>query len=235
VRAAVLIAGNFVRENRWPVAILLIWGLISGSAGVVLAGHSQEDALFFLKQQAMYSVFFTVFLASSALHNQRRTRRILAVLSKGIERYEYLGGIALGYSAVGFVYATSLGVTGVFTFQRAGADAWILLPLLLMLLIASVLAGTVALFFSTFMPPLLALAATSMVLGTSAIVNGVLGHNAPALVPFYQLISAVSEFSLQQESAMPWQASAWAVIEIFAFWAAASIVFARRDVAVPVE
>ncbi|MGZ4788393.1 MAG: hypothetical protein ACXVZX_07715 [Terriglobales bacterium] len=235
MRAALLIAVNFVRENRWPVIILLVWGLASGLAGVVLAGRPDDDALFFLKQQAMYSVFFTVFVAASSLHNQRRSRRILAVLSKGIERYEYLAGIVLGFTGVAMIYALCLGVTGALTFQRAGASAWMVLPLMMMLLIASVLAGTVALCFSTFMPPLFVLAATSAVLGTSAVLAGALGKNVPALVPFYQLIVAVSDFSFSGTERIPWVAAGWAIVEIFAFWAAASWIFARRDVAVAVE
>ena len=235
MRPSLLIAGNFVRENRWPVIILLVWGLASGVAGVVLAGNPGDDALFFLKQQAMYSVFFTVFLAASSLHNQRRSRRILAVLSKGVERYEYLAGIVLGFTGVALIYAACLGVTGALTFQRAGASAWMVLPLMIILLIASVLAGTVALFFSTFMPPLFALAATSAVLGTSAVLAGVFGRNLPVVVPFYQLIAAVSEFSFNGGTGIPWLASVWSILEVFAFWAAASWIFQRRDVAVAVE
>ncbi|HVZ17799.1 MAG TPA: hypothetical protein VG897_11820 [Terriglobales bacterium] len=235
MRVAFLIAGNFVRENRWPVIILLVWGLASGVAGVVLAGRPDDDALFFLKQQAMYSVFFTVFLAASSLHNQRRNRKILAVLSKGIERYEYLAGIVLGYSGVALLYAFCLGITGALTFHRAGASVWLVLPLMIMLLIASVLAGTVALFFSTFMPPLFALAATSVVLGTSAVLSGVLGKNISALVPFYQLLACVSEFSFGAGNTAPWAAGFWAVLETIAFWIAGSWIFERKDVAVAVE
>ena len=234
MRAALLIARNFVRENRWPVIVLLVWGVASGTAGVVLAGHPDDDALFFLKQQAMYSVFFTVFLAASSLHNQRRSRRILAVLSKGIERYEYLAGIVLGYSSVALLYAVCLGITGALTFHRAGVNPWMTIPLMIMLLIASMLAGTVALFFSTFMPPLFALAATSAVLGTSAVLSGVFGRSLPMIVPFYQVMAAVSGFTFSRME-IPWIAATWAVLETLVFWAAASWIFARRDVAVAVE
>jgi hypothetical protein len=235
MRPALLIAGNFVRENRWPVLILLVWGVASGIAGIVLAGHSADDALFFLKQQAMYSVFFTVFLAASALHNQRRSRRILAVLSKGIERYEYLAGVALGFTAVGAVYALSLGITGAMTFHRAGANPSIMLPLMIMLLVASVLAGTVALFFSTFMAPLFALAATSVLLGTSAMMTGLIGHRILPGLAFYPLLAAVTDFSFQTGASLPWIALLQGVLESALFLGAGSWIFSRRDVAVPVE
>jgi hypothetical protein len=230
-----LIAGNFIRENRWPILVLLIWGVASGAAGVVMASRSADDALFFLKQQAVYSVFFTVFLSSSALHNQRRTRRILAVLSKGIERYQYLTGIALGYTAVSLVYATSLGITGAMTFGQTGASAALVLPLMIFLLIASILAGTIALFFSTFMNPLFSLASTSVVLGTSAMMGGLLGYHVIPGLAFYPLVSAVTEFSFNNPPQFPWWAAAQGVVETLLFLLAASWIFSRRDVAVPVE
>src|SRR3954469_2056063 len=82
MRSALLVAGNFVRENRWPVLLLMLWGIASGIAAAFSVRGSEEDALYFLKQQAAYNVFFSVFLAASALNTQRRTRRILAVLAK---------------------------------------------------------------------------------------------------------------------------------------------------------
>jgi hypothetical protein len=228
---ALLVAGNFLRENRWPVILLILWGMGSGVAGALTVGSSLDDALFFLKQQAIYSVFFTVFLAASALYNQRRSRRILAVLSKGIERREYLAGIVVGFSAVSFFYSAALGLTGAWTFTLVGSPAVGVLPIVVMLLLASVLAGTVALFFSTFMNPLFTLMATSVALGLSA----VFGRHIPSLLPAYTLIQSVMEFTFHRDVQYPWMAAIWAVLEIILLWVAASVIFARKDIAVSVE
>jgi hypothetical protein len=235
VRPALLIAGNFVRENRWPVIVLFLWGLANGLGAITLASHGAEESLFFLKQQAMYGVFLTLFLASSTLHNQRRTRRILAVLSKGITRFEYLSGIILGFSGVSLLYGIVFLTAGALTLQKSGANPWLALPLMTFVLVASILAGTVALFFSTFMPPLLALAATGVALGISAVLSGLLGKSVTAVVPFYQLISVVSDFSLSKPAVMPWAAATWGIIYVLVFWVTASWIFSRRDVAVAVE
>ena len=231
MRPALLVAGNFLRENRWPVILLILWGMGSGVAGALTVGSSIDDALFFLKQQAVYSVFFTVFLAASALYNQRRSRRILAVLSKGIERHEYLAGIVVGFSAVSFFYSIALGVTGAWTFMLVGSPAMGVLPLVAMLLLASVLAGTVALFFSTFMNPLFTLMATSLALGFSA----VFGKQIPSFLPAYTLLESVMSFTFHSGVQYPWTAAIWAVLEIMLLWVAASVVFARKDIAVSVE
>ena len=231
MRPALLIASNFLRENRWAVILLLLWGIASGIGAAATAGSSTDDALFFLKQQAVYSVFFTVFLAASALYNQRRSRRILAVLSKGIERYEYLAGIMVGFSSVSLLYSFALGGTGAWTFALLGASPAAIIPLVVMLLLASILAGTVALFFSTFMSPLFTLLCASVVLGTSAL----FGKHVPSFLPAYMLLDSVMSFTLHNGGRYPWVAAIWAVLEIVILWVAASVIFARKDIAVSVE
>jgi len=231
MRPALLIAGNFLREHRWAIVLLLLWGLGSGTAAAFSVGGGHDDALFFLKQQAVYSVFFTVFLAASALHNQRRSRRILAVLSKGIERSQYIGGLLLGLLAVSAMYSAALGVTGAWTFWMAGVSSVTILPLMLMLFLASALAGTVALFFSTFLNPLLTLVCTSLLLGTSAL----LPPASVTILPAYDLMHAVMDFSFSRPVDAQWTAMASAVIESAVIWAAASWIFGRRDIAVSVE
>lgn len=231
MRAALLIAGNFLRENRWAIVLLTVWSLASGAGAAITVAGSRDDSLFFLKQQAAYSIFFTIFLAASALHNQRRSRRILAVLSKGISRAQYLAGIVLGFLAVSATYSITLGLTGAWTFSLAGLSALAIVPLVLMLFVASGLAGTVALFYSTFMSPLLTLLATSLTIGVAAW----FGRTFPTLVPAYSLVQSVMEFSFQRGLQLDWGAVGFAIGETGLFWLLASIIFSRKDVAVPVE
>ncbi len=231
MRASLLIAGNFLRENRWAVILLVLWGIGSGTAGALTVASSSDDALFFLKQQAVYSVFFTVFLAASALYNQRKSRRILAVLSRGIERWQYLAGIVIGYGSVSVLYSLALGVTGAWTFSLAGVSPVRVLPLMIMLFLASLLAGTLALFFSTFLNPLFTLVCTSIALGSSA----VLGKHVPALIPAYTLMQTVMDYSFSAASQPAWNAAVWALLEMVGLWLAAAWIFERRDIAVSVE
>src|SRR4051812_30672040 len=120
MRPVLLIALNFLRESRWAILLLLLWAGISGAAAAYSIKESQDDALFFLKQQAVYGVVFTAFLASSAIYNQRRSRRILAVLSKGLSRTEYLAGLEVGFLASAAVYSTAVAGVGAWVFARAG-------------------------------------------------------------------------------------------------------------------
>jgi ABC-type Na+ efflux pump permease subunit len=231
VRAASLIAVNFLRENRWAIVLLMVWAFGSGIGAVLSVHSSLDDAMFFLHQQAAYSVFFSVFLAASAIYNQRRSRRILAVLSKGISRTEYLGGIVLGFMAVSAMYTFALILTGAATFATAGANPVAIIPLALVLFVASTLAGTTALMYSTLFNPLLTLAATSATLGGAAF----FARAIPTILPAYSLLETVMTFELHRGYQINWMTVGWAAIEAVALWGLASAIFSRRDIAVSVE
>ena len=67
MRVAVLIAANFLREQRWVlVALVASVIVLSSLASWDTAATALDDVLYFLKQQALYGVAFSVFLASAA-------------------------------------------------------------------------------------------------------------------------------------------------------------------------
>src|SRR5258705_12194270 len=101
MRPVLLIAENFAREQRWPLFFLLLWVLGWATFGVFADPQSgAEDALMIFRQLAVYSVTFGVFFGSSAIQADQRSRRILAVLSKGISRRQYIFGLLAGNSLV---------------------------------------------------------------------------------------------------------------------------------------
>jgi hypothetical protein len=236
MRPVLLIALNFLRESRWAILLLLLWAVISGAAAAYSVRESQDDALFFLKQQAVYGVVFTAFLASSAIYNQRRSRRILAVLSKAVGRAEYLAGLEVGFLANAAVYSAAVAVLSAWVFARAGFSATRVIPLAIMLFSASALAGSVALLFSTFLSPLFAIALTAIVVG----INGVLVQTSSGVLaqvmPTYLLMQSILGFGLSFDNWAPaWAAAGWALVESVAVWALASLIFAYRDLAVAIE
>ncbi len=229
-----LIAGNYLREQRWLVILLLVWVFISGVALGVGGGMAMDDALFFVRQQAVYGVAFAGFLAASAIHNERRSRRILSVLSKGIERRQYLAGLLAGIAGIEGIYGLAMGVTGEWALAHSRAASNALWWMLLALFVVAMLVATVALFFSTVLNPLFTLAATAVVLALPAAVRAAWSMRIPVILPAYDLIAYVMGTSLRDR---PPDASllALAAVEIALFWLAAAWVFARRDIAVAVE
>lgn len=237
MRAASLIAVNFLREQRWVLVVLVSSVVVLSSlASWDAPRNAIDDVLYFLKQQAMYGVAFAVFLASAAIHNDRRSRRILAVLSKGIERREYLAGLLLGVWSASFLYCIAMSLAGVVVFPRARVpqpSSWIII---VALLIACMLTSAVALFFATLMPPLLAALAAALALGVmSAIATTV--SAAGIVCPIFHLLKIIVDFSpatrLHWSAELPYMFVALA--EAVVLWAASAKIFALRDIAVPVE
>ncbi len=234
MRPVFLIALNFLRESRWAILLLLLWAVVSGGAASYSIRSEQEDALFFLKQQAVYGVVFTAFLASSAIYNQRRSRRILAMLAKAISRTQYLAGLELGFLISAAVYSLAIAALGGWVFVRGGFPATRVIPIAIMLFAASALAGSVAMLFSTFLSPLFAIALTAIVAG----INGVFSHFSAGawslMMPIYTLTQSILGFSFDNWTPA-WEAAGWALVESVAVWALASLIFANRDLAVAIE
>jgi hypothetical protein len=237
MRTAVMIAVNFLREQRWVLvalvsSVIVLSSLASWDSPAIALG----DVLYFLKQQALYGVAFAVFLASAAIHNDRRSRRILAVLSKGIERSEYLAGLLLGVWGASFVYCIAMTLAGVVVFPRARVpqpSSWIII---VSLFVICILTSAIALLFATMMPPLVAALCSALTLGMmSAVANVVPAAAIP--LPVLPLLKMIVEFSpatrLRWSNAVPYLVVA--LLEAVAAWWIAARVFEARDVAVPVE
>jgi ABC-type transport system involved in multi-copper enzyme maturation permease subunit len=235
VRAILLIAVNFVREQRWPIFVLLLWVLLLAFLGLIADIQRQrEDLLFIFKQVAVYVVVFSVFFGGSAIHNERKSRRILAVLSKAVGRQQYLSGLVLGVTIACTIYCFALGITGSWTLGEAGFSVRQVWFLMLYLIVASMLAGTIALMFSTFLNPFFAAGATAMVLGLPAVAAHV-GARWEYVIPVYSLSAAVLKSSFKPAGDALWFPLGLAVMETIVFWVLAARIFSRMDIAVAVE
>jgi ABC-type transport system involved in multi-copper enzyme maturation permease subunit len=225
-----LIAVNFVREQRWPLITLLLYVMVFGGGIALFGGQSDDDTLFMLRSTSMYGLAFTGLLSASALNNERRTRRILAVLSKGVSRNEYLAGLLIGAMIASAVYCMTIFAVGALATHRFS----LLVPFAVMLMTLFLLAASVALVFSTVFHPLLASAAAGLLLGAEGLLARALGRIWLEILPSYMLVDRAVNFGESGWHA-PWLACLSAVIQAGVFWMVASAIFARRDIAVAVE
>lgn len=236
MRTVLLIAVNFVREQRWPILVLLLWVLLLAFQGLVTEmPREREDLLFIFKQVAVYVVVFSVFFGGSAIYNERRSRRVLAVLAKDVARHQYLSGLVIGVTMACGIYCFTLGLTGSWTLGQAGfqiRDVWFLMA---SLAAASALAGTVALMFSTFLNPFLAAGATAIVLLLPAVLERVVWHRLGMLVPTWELTAMLVKSSFDSPVAISWAPILLALAETFFFWMISAWIFTRVDIAVAVE
>jgi ABC-type transport system involved in multi-copper enzyme maturation permease subunit len=233
MRAIGLIAINFVREQRWPILVLMISVVLFSILGLV--EQSRDDVLFVFKQLGVYGVAFAVFFGASAIHNERKTRRILAVLSKGVSRPQYISGLLFGIAIAVAIFSVSMGVTGSWVLTSPSTQSIQIWGLILCLMVACVLSGSVAVLFSTLLNPLFATMATAIVVGVPAVLSLHFGSPWGKAIPAYSLLDQLLQFSFATRKAMPWSLMALAVFEAIILWLAASWIFSQRDVAVSVE
>src|SRR5437667_325017 len=197
--------------------------------------RERDDLLFIFKQIAIYVIAFSVFFGASAIYNERRSRRILGVLSKAVARDQYLAGLILGVTLACAIYCFALGVTATWTLGGAGfpiSQVWFLM---LCLVAACVLAGTVALMFSTFLHPFLAAGAAALVLGLPALAGLAISVRWAYIVPVFILGTAVLKSNFKSPGGLFWFPVGLAFLETFFFWALATVIFSRVDIAVEVE
>ena len=131
--AMVLIAANFLRENRWPIVVLLVWIVLTAlAAGGFGRDHTAaDDVVFYVQQQAIYICLFCTFLAAGAIYNERKSRRIVLVLAKAVKRSDYLLAILLGTLelavAAGVLFRSLLSLansSGYWPFRRTASGRW---------------------------------------------------------------------------------------------------------------
>jgi ABC-type transport system involved in multi-copper enzyme maturation permease subunit len=236
VKPVLLIAVNFVREQRWPIFVLLLWVLLLAFLGLVTdIPREREDLLFIFKQVAVYVVAFSIFFGGSAIYNERKSRRILAVLSKAVARQQYLSGLILGVTIACGIYCFTLGLTGSWTLGQAGFpmhNVWFFMACLIS---ACMLAGTIALMFSTFLNPFFAAGATAIMLGVPAILSHTVAIRWGYSIPVYVLTANIMQASYKNPGPLYWFPVGLALLETFVFWVLGAWIFSRVDVAVAVE
>jgi hypothetical protein len=106
---------------------------------------------------------------------------------------------------------------------------------MLCLVTASVLAGTVALMFSTFLNPFFAAGATAIVLGMPVVLAHTLSPVWIHVIPAYELTSKVMRASFTFSPSHGWELLALAIAETVLFWLLSAWSFSRVDIAVAVE
>lgn len=234
MRAIILIGINFVR-TQW-IALAVMSAYVLGIGGVYRVHTQPDEILFFLRWHAGYAIFFAAMIAIPALQTERKTRRILAVLSKGIHRWQYLGGLLFGCAMITALLCLLIGGTAAWLGQQAGISTDGLPEIMLLLFCCCVFAASTGLFFAAFFHPLLAMAATSAVLGLPFVLiqvgwpvawiffpPGALFHTLWTSFHFRSLGNSLTTLILS------------AIFQALVFWIAAALVFARRDVTISPE
>src|SRR5258708_39242830 len=148
MRAIVLIGINFVRTQWIALAVMCTYVLVIG--GVYRVHTQRDEILFFLRWHAGYAIFFATMIAIPALQTERKTRRILAVLSKGIHRWQYLGGLLCGCTMIAALFCLLIGGPAAWLGKQGGKPTGGVSGISWFSVFFRVFSGSVAFFFCTF-------------------------------------------------------------------------------------
>ncbi|HUS18027.1 MAG TPA: hypothetical protein VMZ25_00075 [Terriglobales bacterium] len=229
-----IIALNFVRQQRIVTYIFLAWILGFGLLFGVWGTADASDMLALFHQQAAYGVVYTLFLAAASVHSERQSRRILAVLSKGIHRYEYIAGLMLGSVLMTCLYMVTLGLVNAWFVLRHGLPLQ-LWTVLAAATLAAILISSIATMFSTFAHPLVATIGTIIIAGLPAGLQVWKGSTVSALSPAAQVLEQIFNSNFVDGWTAGWDFVPVAVLQTLCFWGLAAIIFQRRDVTAAIE
>lgn len=225
-----LLAKAFVRQNRWLLLVFVLWPLLLGAlASPQMASDSPEDNVEIVQQEVLYGVAVTAFFASSAIYNERRSRRIIGILSKAVGRAEYLSGMLLGvlFFAATYFVAVNLSWFWMRGWHLSSPVSSVAAILFLRGMIASTWISSLALLFSTFLHPIFA----ALLAGGAAFAPLMLSRHILLIAPMTEVIRHINLFY----GSMSPLFSAIAIAESALFLILAAQVFAKRDLNISVE
>lgn len=228
MKVILLMGVNFLR-TQWIVVVVML-AYVAGIDGFLAWDAKPGEVLTFLRIQGLYAISFVLLTAIPAIHSERKSRRILVVLSKGIERWQYLGGVLCGCAMISAIFCVMVGVAAVAAGARTGSSVAGLAPLLLMVFAASVCVASIGIFCATFLHPMFATGLASALVAVPSLAM-IRGWKLPSILfPVGEAIRRISDFNFQPMDGAVWTVVAAALAQALVFWMAGAITFARRDV-----
>ena len=228
-----ILALNVVRQQRLIVILMSTWLLFfAGLFSFISDPHTgPQDLEILYRQELVYGIAIGLFSGASIIHNERKTRRIIAVLSKGIHRAQYLGGAMVGIGCITALFYALVAVTNQWLIHRLHHTGEVFAPALLGW-VATQVAVALGLTFGSFLHPIFAATCASLV--------SALGM----LIPTHPLVFPVSYFirsaiGVTYAHGLGWEDYSGflisVAIETAIAFTIAVLIFERRDIAVPVE
>ena len=229
MRSVLLLAIAFVRHNLWLLIMLSLWPwLFSGVLS--FEGENQiSDYASTLQQESFYGILIIGFMATAALNNEQKSRRVIAVLSKAVSRGEYLSSFLGGVFLVGLCFTSSVAIATWIATLRIHPNLIQLTVFLLAVLLSALWIASLSLMFSTFLSPLLTTLFTGLGVGTT-----LLGLHSPnrawaLLAPTSSIFPALMANPLSHWWRLSWLPLASAITEILIFLAIGAWAFQYRD------
>jgi MFS family permease len=227
------ITRRLLYQNRWIYLFLLLWPF--GMAAILLlpaAKPEAEDVLSILHQECLYGLGLVAFTGSALLGNEQRSRRIATVLSRAVSRRQYFFALVSAAWLPLVLYVAGFLVSGIALFDAIDRPLPLLFALGLAQLVLGMWTAVAALFFSTWLPMMLASTAS---LGLLALL-GLAGYQWPGFAPA-RLLFTMTQGDLDAAARLLQQPSGFVLIILGAavLFAAGAAIFERRDLGLKSE
>jgi hypothetical protein len=228
MKTVLLLAASFLRQNRWLMLAFVGWPFLL--AAFEWSPHhaaNLDDVNAILQQEIFYGLAIADFLASAAIYNEKRSRRIVGVLSKSVSRAQYLLGLLGGSTVFGGVYFIAVAASLLWLRGFGSAALHQTAVLVICGIVASGWIAALALLFSVILHPLLA-AAIAGIIGFAPLALA----NSSLFLPLTVLMRGMSSL------AAPRFGGYWIVISLLEsafFVLIGSALFQGGDVAVNLE
>lgn len=223
-----LLTRNFVRQNRWLLIAFMLWPFLLGA--FTWSPHhpaNREDVADDVRLEVFYGLVVVTFLVSSAIYNEKRSRRIVGVLSKSVSRLRYLLGLWAGAGCFAALYFVMIDASVFWLMGLSEALLRFEIAVFLQGVVASLWVSAVGLLFSTFLYPFIA----ATLAGAIALGPLALSHANVLLAPVVSLLQDADSFAAN----FHWAAIAAALAESVLFLMVGAKIFRHRDVTVSIE
>jgi hypothetical protein len=206
--------------------LLVLWPIVM--AGILLfpsGSPDKDDVLSVLHQECFYALALVTVTAASILGNEQRSRRSVFVLARAVSRSQYLLSALLSALISSLIFIFSFEICGLLLVSETGGSATAITVMALLQFILCIWFAAVAVFFSVFLPAILASVAVSLA-GAAVFL---LGRHA-ALVGVPRLIPDMLAISLAQpKSAISGTAVVSVLVQSACVFFLAVYLFNRRD------
>jgi ABC-type transport system involved in multi-copper enzyme maturation permease subunit len=221
------ITRRLLYQNRWIYLLLMLWPF--GMAALLLlpeTNPASEDVFSVLHQECLYGLALVAFTGGALLGNEQRSRRIIAVLSRAVSRRQYFVALFAAAWLPLLVYVISFVITGAAMLRAIDRPMPLVLALAVVQLVLGLLTAAAALFFSTWLPMMLASTATLALL---ALLGG-LGYQWSGFTPG-RLLWTLTQGDLRTVPALLQDSVTLLALLAAAalMFAAGSMIFERRD------
>jgi hypothetical protein len=221
------IARRLLYQNRWIYLFLMLWPFAMAAILLLPAAKPEtDDVLSILHQECLYGLGLVAFTGGALLGNEQRSRRIASVLSRAVSRRQYFFALVSAAWLPLALYVVSFVVSGFALFSAIDRPPALLLTLALAQLVLGLLTAAAALFFSTWLPMMLASTASLALLA----LIGFLGYLWPGFAPA-RLLFTLTQGDLVEAARLLHQPAGFLLIILGAvlLFVAGTAIFERRD------